>query len=93
MNGQVYTADDAQKVGLIDKVGYLQAAIDAAAELADTNSRVLLQIPGMTEEGYQPIDRFSAMTIPEDNPLTAAKIALGHQLFFDKRLSGDGRFS
>ncbi|HEY3499375.1 MAG TPA: cytochrome c peroxidase [Polyangiaceae bacterium] len=29
------------------------------------------------------------MKIPEDNPQSDAKIALGHQLFFDKRLSGD----
>jgi cytochrome c peroxidase len=28
--------------------------------------------------------------IPENNPQTDAKVALGHQLFFDKRLSGDG---
>lgn len=28
--------------------------------------------------------------VPPDNPLTAAKIALGHRLFFDKRLSSDG---
>ncbi|MBX3125977.1 MAG: c-type cytochrome [Polyangiaceae bacterium] len=30
------------------------------------------------------------MPIPEDNPQTDAKVALGHQLFFDKRLSADG---
>ena len=30
------------------------------------------------------------MKIPEDNPQTADKIALGHQLFFDARLSVDG---
>ena len=28
--------------------------------------------------------------VPDDNPMTAAKVALGHQLFMDKRLSGDG---
>src|SRR5262245_55005881 len=28
--------------------------------------------------------------IPEDNPQTDAKVKLGHQLFFDKRLSVDG---
>ena len=31
-----------------------------------------------------------AAYIPEDNPLTAAKINLGKQLYFDKRLSADG---
>jgi len=28
--------------------------------------------------------------IPEDNPMSEAKVNLGHQLFFDKRLSADG---
>jgi len=31
-----------------------------------------------------------APAVPEDNPMSAAKVALGHQLFFDKRLSVDG---
>ena len=35
----------------------------------------------------------SAIYIPEDNPLTRAKIELGRQLYFDKRLSGDGTVS
>jgi len=30
------------------------------------------------------------MAIPPDNPMTPAKVALGRQLFFDERLSGDG---
>jgi cytochrome c peroxidase len=30
------------------------------------------------------------MPIPADNPMTAEKVALGRQLFFDERLSGDG---
>ncbi len=33
---------------------------------------------------------FPELKIPEDNPQTPEKIALGHQLFFDKRLSVDG---
>jgi cytochrome c peroxidase len=28
--------------------------------------------------------------VPADNPMSAAKVALGHALFMDKRLSGDG---
>lgn len=34
-----------------------------------------------------------AIKIPENNPLTRAKIELGRQLFFDKRLSGDATVS
>jgi len=33
---------------------------------------------------------FPQLKIPEDNPQTPDKIALGHQLFFDARLSVDG---
>lgn len=33
---------------------------------------------------------YEAMPIPADNPLTPEKVALGRQLFFDARLSGDG---
>lgn len=39
---------------------------------------------------YAPLARYEAMHIPEDNPLTAEKAALGRQLYYDKRLSGDG---
>src|SRR5262249_37592365 len=34
-----------------------------------------------------------AMKIPADNPQSPAKIALGEQLFFDKRLSSNGAFA
>ena len=34
--------------------------------------------------------RYEAMEIPADNPMTPEKVALGRQLFFDERLSGDG---
>jgi cytochrome c peroxidase len=33
---------------------------------------------------------FEEMPVPADNPMTPEKVALGRQLFFDKRLSKDG---
>jgi cytochrome c peroxidase len=36
---------------------------------------------------------FPAVPVPEDNPLTAAKVVLGETLFFDTRLSSDGTVS
>jgi cytochrome c peroxidase len=36
------------------------------------------------------LERYEEMAIPADNPMTPEKVALGRQLFFDKRLSGDG---
>ncbi|MGH9971972.1 MAG: cytochrome-c peroxidase [Pyrinomonadaceae bacterium] len=38
----------------------------------------------------QQLSTYEAMPIPADNPLTPEKVALGRQLFFDERLSGDG---
>jgi cytochrome c peroxidase len=38
----------------------------------------------------QPLTNYEAMAIPADNPMTPEKVALGRQLFFDERLSGDG---
>jgi cytochrome c peroxidase len=38
----------------------------------------------------QPLSKYEPMVVPPDNPMTPEKVALGRQLFFDKRLSGDG---
>ena len=53
---------------------------------------------GSVRSGFQPeilplpqqLATYEAMTIPADNSMTPEKIALGRQLFFDERLSGDG---
>jgi cytochrome c peroxidase len=50
------------------------------------------------QAGFQPellplpkqLTTYEAMAIPADNPMTVEKVALGRQLFFDERLSGDG---
>jgi cytochrome c peroxidase len=36
------------------------------------------------------LSTYEPMPIPTDNPMTPEKVALGRQLFFDERLSGDG---
>jgi cytochrome c peroxidase len=38
----------------------------------------------------KPPPGFDEVRAPADNPMTVDKVALGRQLFFDKRLSGDG---
>jgi cytochrome c peroxidase len=51
-----------------------------------------------TASGFKPevlplpagLPTYEAMAIPPDNPMTPEKVALGRQLFFDERLSGDG---
>jgi cytochrome c peroxidase len=49
-----------------------------------SSAPVKTEPPSTELAGYEP------MTIPPDNPMTAEKIALGRQLFFDERLSIDG---
>ncbi len=36
---------------------------------------------------------YAAMSVPADNPMTPEKVALGKQLYYDQRLSGDGAHS
>jgi cytochrome c peroxidase len=38
----------------------------------------------------QPPAAFGAVKVPEDNPITPEKVALGRQLYYDARLSSDG---
>jgi len=61
-----------------------EAAPDAAVEpeVAE-DEQAVVEVPAAPAE-------FPKLQIPDDNPQTPEKIALGHQLFFDKRLSVDG---
>ena len=36
---------------------------------------------------------FEPIPVPADNPMSQEKVALGHQLYYDSRLSGDGKQS
>jgi len=70
---------------------FLVAACTSAPEPAGFQPEVL-PLPADPSD-YAPIASYAAMEIPEDNPITAEKVALGRQLFFDQRLSGDGERS
>ena len=48
------------------------------------------EVPGAAIDKMTLPADFPQMKIPANNPQSDAKIALGHQLFFDKRLSVDG---
>jgi cytochrome c peroxidase len=41
------------------------------------------------EPRWPRLPRYEPMLVPADNPMAEAKVALGRQLFFDPRLSGD----
>lgn len=44
-------------------------------------------------KNYAPLEKYEAMKIPAENPMTVEKATLGWQLWFDKRLSGDGKLA
>jgi cytochrome c peroxidase len=52
----------------------------------------VLPLPADVKD-YAPLHGYEAMPIPADDPLTAEKAALGRQLYYDQRLSGDGKHS
>lgn len=39
---------------------------------------------------FPEVPNYEPMKVPADNPMTVAKVELGKQLYYDKRLSGDG---
>lgn len=51
---------------------------------------VSLCVGDAAQERIVPLGLDAYMPLPEDNPLTPEKIALGWRLFFDRRLSRDG---
>ncbi len=64
----------------------LAAAWGAGAALG-----VLSAVPRVQEPPAWPaLSRYEAMVVPSDNPMSLEKVALGRQLFFDRRMSGDG---
>ncbi len=71
---------------------FLAAACTTAPESLEGFQPEILPLPA-DSSNYAPISSYAAMDIPADNPMTAEKVALGRQLFFDQRLSGDGERS
>ncbi len=62
--------------------------VGAAVLFTATSSTRAQQKPPASP--WPEIKSYEEMQIPADNPMTAAKVELGRQLYYDKRLSGDG---
>ena len=67
----------------------LTLALAASACAPEGYQAEILPLPASVDD-YSPIDRYDEMMVPADNPMTAEKVALGRQLYYDHRLSGDG---
>src|SRR5450432_429268 len=61
------------------------AGMIAAAAIGSSSVAAALARPGP----WPALARYEAMAVPADNPMTRDKVALGRQVFFDRRLSGD----
>lgn len=65
-----------------------------AAFVLSCNKNTQTETAGGFKPDVQPLppglSTYEAMPVPPDNPMTPEKVALGRQLFFDERLSGDG---
>lgn len=72
--------------GAILADAFPDAAARVAASAADADAKSTAESPPLV-----PLPR--AVPEPKDDPATPARIALGKQLFFDPRLSGDGTMS
>ena len=52
-----------------------------------------MEAPEPEPMSWPEVAGYALMEIPPDNAMTAAKVALGKQLYYDRRLSGDGERS
>jgi cytochrome c peroxidase len=66
--------------------------IGAALAACGTAQDQTLTLPSDPKH-YAPLEKYEAMKVPADNPITQEKANLGWQLWFDKRLSGDGKLA
>jgi cytochrome c peroxidase len=53
-------------------------------------SHILTAAPA---DEWPALPRYEPMAVPTENPMTPDKVALGKQLFFDRRMSGGGQYA
>ena len=75
------------KLAVIGVLAVLMPALVRASDSNEGSSSAIIKMPlGIPVELW-------AYFVPNDNPITAEKIELGRKLFFDARLSADGKVS
>lgn len=68
-------------------------ALIALSGCGDDNPLEPVEAPEVESYEWALPEGFPEPKVPEDNPMSVAKIELGRRLFYDKRLSGNGTFS
>ena len=61
------------------------ALLFAGCDTAPPPEETAVEAPAWPE-----LESYDAMAVPDTNPMTAEKVELGKQLYYDSRLSGDG---
>ncbi len=84
-------------VGILGSAAVLAACGEGASPAPPAPPMAAAQdenypLPG-DPKNYAPLEKYEAMKVPADNPVTQDKVNLGWKLWFDKRLSGDGKRS
>jgi len=69
-----------------------QPKMNPGAVAAGDYEPQVLPLPGDPYD-YGPLARYKSMPVPADNPMSPEKAELGRQLWFDARLSGDGKLA
>ena len=64
-----------------------------AAVTVDDRHLALDSLSGRDAVSVEPATRSPTPKAPADNPISQAKVDLGRRLFYDSRLSGNGRYS
>src|SRR5687767_10458228 len=86
----------ASAIALLATFGCKKEAVPVASESASPSASAALVTAPAPPKPTGPraddlkLPTLGAVPVPADNPQSDAKVALGNQLFFDKRLSADG---
>lgn len=78
--GRVWSASSALKIGLVDKLGYLEDAIESAAEIANIKNDYNVAAYPKVEPNFWNLIRMSSMTVSE----FAKAIEGGNEALFNK---------
>ena len=88
--GPTKDASESAPKAKAEQASEAKAAADAVAQAEKAREAAAAK----AWEGWSATPRLAGLStppaVPEDNPMTPGKVALGHKLFMDKRLSFDG---
>ena len=89
----IRTAREIASLGNLALIALLALTLVALVGCGGATEETAEEVAPMVEAFPPQLPGYAAMTVPDTNPMTPEKVALGKQLYYDKRLSGDGNRS